>query len=190
MIIRNLKEQLDKSISDKLLGAGPERSEEHVESVINEVSKSLVSEYISEKKKYTLSINISTQLLINQWEDEINLDQLSPEKLDFFHRSVPQELSLELNGVFLKDGFVGTYEYNSQSVNKFMNYILGLLEDNMSEEEIISCQTQIVRILGVKYVILDLKEIEQIHPINFILRDENQDILASNIEEFKRVVGY
>lgn len=190
MIIKNLKEQLDKSINDTLINQRHTSLEEEVDKVVNTVSKDIVLNYIADKVKYSLSINISTQLLINQWESEINLSSLSTEKLEFFHKNVPQELQLELNGVFLKEGFVGMYEYNSQSIHKFMSYILNLLENTMTEEEVINCQTQIIRMIGVKYVILDLKEIEQIHPINFTLKDEEGEVLATSIDEFKRVIGF
>lgn len=189
MIISNLKEQLDKSINETLINQSHKSLEEEVDKAVNKVSKDIVLNYIADKVKYSLNVNISTQLLITQWESEINLDSLPTEKLEFFHKNVPQQLQLELTGVFLKEGFVGTYEYNSQSIHKFMNYILNLLEDTMTQEEVINCQTQIIKMIGVKYVILDLKEIEQIHPIDFTLKDESGNVVATNIDEFKKVIG-
>lgn len=187
MIITSLKEQLDKEIN-KVLVTNINKSFKHeIEQTIDKLSKSIVLDFISDKKQYILSIDVSTRAIINQWEKEVDVKEVAKKTFDNFLKNVPQYLTINLDGVFVHEGFVGKYEYMSESVQQFMNSLLLLLSSTskMSEEDIVTCQSQILEVLGTKYVILDVSEIQEIHPESFILKDKNGRIFATNLQEFK-----
>lgn len=187
MIITSLKEQLDKEINKVLMTNVNNSLKHEIEQTINKLSKRIVLDFIADKKQYVLSVNVSTHAIIKQWSQEVDVKEVSQKTFDSFLNNVPKYLTINLDGVFVPEGFVGKYEYMSDSVQQFMNSLLLLLSSTskMSEEDIVACQSQILEVLGTKYVILDVSEIQEIHPESFILKDKNDRIFATNLQEFK-----
>lgn len=191
MIITSLKEQLDKEINKVLMTNVNNSLKHEIEQTINKLSKRIVLDFIADKKQYVLSVNVSTHAIIKQWSQEVDVKEVSQKTFDSFLNNVPKYLTINLDGVFVPDGFVGKYEYMSDSVQQFMNSLLLLLSSTskMSEEDIVACQSQILEVLGTKYVILDVSEIQEIHPESFILKDKNDRIFATNLQEFKNFLN-